>query len=111
MIKGVIKVIKETEQITDSFKKRVLVVTEDGKYPQDIAVEFVQDKTDDLNAYKVGDRVDVEYNRRGREYNGNYYVNLNGWKISKTETANASTSNNEPQVEDFVDEESNDLPF
>jgi hypothetical protein len=69
-----------------------------------VAIDFVKDKCDVLNAYKVGDSVEVGINIRGNEYNGKYYVSLQGWKISKLETAGNT-------FEEMQPEESDDLPF
>jgi hypothetical protein len=85
-VKGKIKLIAETQTFDSGFTKRQLVVTTDKAYPQDVAIDFVKDKCDVLNAYKVGDSVEVGINIRGNEYNGKYYVSLQGWKISKVDS-------------------------
>lgn len=103
-VKGKIKLIAETQTFDSGFTKRQLVVTTDETYPQDVAIDFVKDKCDVLNAYKVGDSVEVGINIRGNEYNGKYYVNLQGWKISKLE----AVANTPVEVQP---EESTDLPF
>ncbi len=62
-ITGKIKLIGETQTFGASgFRKRELVVTTDEQYPQMLMVEFVQDKTDALNSYSVGDDVKVNIN-------------------------------------------------
>jgi len=81
---GVIREISEEEQITDTFKKRVAVVTvdPDGKYPQHIPIEFVNDKTQALNGYEVGQYVSVAINLRGRQArDGRYWSSVQGWRI------------------------------
>ena len=67
-IQGSIKVIGDVQEISATFKKRELVVTTEEQYPQTISVEFVQDKTDLLNNYKVGQNVKVNINLRGRQW-------------------------------------------
>ncbi len=52
-IQGSIKLIGDVQEISSTFKKRELVVTTEEQYPQTISVEFVQDKTDLLNSFKV----------------------------------------------------------
>jgi single-strand DNA-binding protein len=106
ILSGRIIKIGETEQIKETFKKRLLVVETDGEYPQSIPVEFVQDRTDLLNDLTVGDSVAVSYNLRGRKWNDKYFLNLDGWKIEKTGSAPAPV--NVP-VDDVEDGE--DLPF
>lgn len=85
---GKIKVIGETEVVgsAGTFKKRTLVVSTEEQYVQHIPIDFVQDKCDLLNNYAVDDNVKVSINVRGNEYNGKYYVSLNGWKLEKTNT-------------------------
>ena len=67
-IQGSIKLIGDVQEISSTFKKRELVVTTEEQYPQTISVEFVQDKTDLLNSFKVGQNVKVNINLRGREW-------------------------------------------
>lgn len=82
-ISGKIVVIGETETVgTKGFQKRLVVVeTDDPKYPQKIPVEFVKDKTAVLDNFSVGQQVTVQFNLRGNEYQGRYFVALQGWKI------------------------------
>lgn len=83
-IKGSIHLIGETETVgNNGFTKRLVVIETQEQYKQTIPVDFVKDKTNILDNYEVGDTVDVSVNVRGNEYNGKYYVNLQGWKIEK----------------------------
>ena len=81
-ITGTIKLINETEVISDKYKKRTFVITTTDKYPQDIQFQASQDKVDMLNGFKTGQSVTVLFNLRGREYNGKYYNSLEAWKVS-----------------------------
>jgi len=79
---GAVKVLQGAQTLASGFTKRELVVTvEDGKYPQEISIEFVQDKASLLDDVNEGDKVTVFFNIRGREYNGRYFNNLVGWKL------------------------------
>ena len=81
-ISGKIKLIEETQSFSSGFTKREFVVTTgDSKYPQDIKFEIVKDKCSLLDSYSPGQDVQVNFDIRGNEYNGRYYVNLNCWKI------------------------------
>lgn len=83
-ISGKVIVIGNTETVgQNGFTKRMLVVETAEQYPQKIAIDFVKDKTSVLDNYKVNDSVNVSVNVRGSEYNGRYFVNLQGWKIEK----------------------------
>ena len=79
---GKIKLIQEAKTFDSGFTKREMVVTvEDGRYPQDINLEFVQDKAGLLDNLQPGQEVTVSFDIRGREYNGRYFNNLQGWKV------------------------------
>ncbi len=91
-ITGTIKHVFDTETISDKFKKRTVVLTtKDGEYEQHIPVEFVQDYTDKLNDVDEGQEATIHINLRGREWNGKYFVNVQGWKIEVTETETNDT--------------------
>lgn len=80
---GKIKLIQDEQQFNSGFRKREIVVTvEDGKYSQDILLEFLQDKIALLDSFSPGQEVTVSFNIRGREYNGRYFNNLAAWKIT-----------------------------
>lgn len=112
-IKGKIIKIGKSEQVSDNFKKRLLVVETDEKYPQQIPLEFVQDKTCELDGFHKGDIVEVAFNLRGREWNGKYFVNLNGWKIQRLRDHTQSQTPAEPPTAEDKAPETNadDLPF
>jgi len=84
-IVGKIKEMSDTQTFSSGFSKREIVVTTEEKFPQDIKIEFMKERADALSSYKVGDEVSVEYNLRGSEYQGRYFVNVLGWKIEKTQ--------------------------
>jgi hypothetical protein len=118
-IEGKIKVVgKELTIGTSGFKKRELVVTTDEQYPQHIAINFVQDKVDLIDPYKVGESVKVSINLRGREWvspqgETKYFNDIQGWRIarqdnSKQTPAPAPAPSTAPSVDD---DEEDDLPF
>lgn len=80
---GKVKLIQEAKTFDSGFTKReMVVIVEDGKYPQEINIEFVQDKVSLLDNLDAGQEVTVTFDIRGREYNGRYFNNLQGWKIA-----------------------------
>jgi len=101
-LSGMVSIIGDTEQITDTFKKRELVIKTDEKYPQDVSFQFANDKGALLDNVTEGENVTVHFNVRGKEYNGRHFVNLDGWKIDVKD-------NQELPVHAAKDE--NDLPF
>jgi len=92
-IQGKIKLIGETQTFgSNGFRKRELVVTTEEQYPQHIMIEFVQDKSDLLNNYGVGQDVKVSINLRGREWTNpqgevKYFNSIQGWRIESLQTA------------------------
>ena len=114
-IKGKIKKIFETQTFPSGFQKRELVVTTQEQYPQDILIEFLQDKVALLDAYKVGDEVKVHINIRGKEWINpegvaKYFNSINGWRIEKEQGAPVAPV--APTVEETLTEEEDDnLPF
>ena len=92
-LKGSVKVVNETAVISDKFKKREFVITDDSsQYPQDIAMQLTQDNCDKLNGVNVGDRLLVKFNLRGRAWNDpktgkdRYFNSLDAWFIQKEST-------------------------
>jgi hypothetical protein len=105
---GKIKLIQDAQTFGSGFTKREMVVTvEDGKYPQDINLEFVQDKVGLLDSLSVGDDVTVTFDIRGREYSGRYFNNLQAWKVNKN-TATSAPPAEAPSDDGFDDEK---IPF
>ena len=122
-IQGKIKLIGETQSIcSNGFRKRELVLTTEEQYPQHIMVEFIQDKTDLLNNYQVGQQIKVGINLRGREWinpqgEAKYFNAIQGWRIENLQqAAPASAAPVAPAqafepATDLSEDEPNDLPF
>ena len=86
-LKGALKVLGQTQEFSGGFKKRELVITTEGDYPQDVKLEVVKDKCELLDRLSLGQTIKVGFNVRGNEYNGKYYVNLQAWKIEAVGSA------------------------
>lgn len=123
-LQGKIKLIDETKTYgNNGFRKRELVITTEEQYPQVIMIEFVQDKTDLLNACKVGQDVKVSINVRGREWvnpqgETKYFNSIQGWRVENV--SQSPPSGDMPPMppaeafepaNDFNEEEHDDLPF
>ncbi|MFC1467188.1 DUF3127 domain-containing protein [Verrucomicrobiota bacterium] len=112
---GKIKLIQDAQTFSSGFTKREVVVTvEDGKFPQDINLEFLQDKVGLLDTVAIGQEVKVSFDIRGREYNGRYFNNLVGWKIEAG--AGASAGDDMPPLSDAdvpadIDDDGDVIPF
>jgi len=108
---------------SNGFRKREIVVTTEEQYPQHIMVEFIQDKTDLLNNYQVGQNVKISINLRGREWvnpqgETKYFNSIQGWRIeSLSEAAPSGDMPPVPPAEAFEpatnvnEEDHDDLPF
>ena len=109
---GKIKRISDIQQITDTFKKREFVIETDEQYPQKISFQFTQDRTSILDNYSVGQKVEIDYNLRGREWTNpegvlKYFNTIEGWRIKSLEQASPlSESQSETTTEG-----DDDLPF
>ena len=110
---GKIKLIQEAKTFDSGFTKReMVVIVEDGKYPQEINLEFVQDKVALLDALQPGQEVTVTFDIRGREYNGRYFNNLQGWKITAGGAGNSFPDEEPPSGHtNFTPEDDSDIPF
>lgn len=92
-VEGKIKMIGEVKTVgTGGFVKRELVVTTEEQYPQHILIEFVQDKVDLVDPYKVGEAVKVSINLRGREWVDpqgvtKYFNQIQGWRVERPDTS------------------------
>lgn len=81
-IEGTIVHVGDKQQISEKFAKREIVVeTINAKYPEQIMIEFTQDKCDLLSDAKVQDIATIGFNIRGREWNGKFFTRLEGWNI------------------------------
>ena len=100
---GEIRAIMDTQQVTDSFRKREFALEiDDGRYSQTVKFQLVQDKTELLDDYEVGQQVKVHFNLRGREYTRksdgatDYWTNLECWRLEKAEGADESADQSGP---------------
>ena len=81
-LSGTVKEIFKEQSFDSGFNKREFVVTTEAeRYPQDIKFECVKEKVELISQLHKGNKVKVFFDLRGREWKGNYYVNLNAWKV------------------------------
>lgn len=95
-MKGKIKKIFEQQDFPSGFYKRDFVITTEEQYPQDVKFTAVKERTEQVARFQEGDGVLVKFDIRGREYNGNFYVDLNAWRV---EPGDGSTSDAPSEVE------------
>ena len=89
-VTGKLVAVFDTAQVTATFKKREFAIekTDDigGRVISNfIKFQCVQDKTEMLNRFKLGDEVKISFNLRGNKWekNGqtNYITNLDAWRV------------------------------
>lgn len=122
-LQGKVKLIGETQTFgSNGFRKREVVVTTEEQYPQHIMVEFVQDKTDLLNNFQVGQQVKISINLRGREWTNpqgevKYFNSIQGWRIEASQDVPSGDIPPVPPADafepagDLNKEDHDDLPF
>ena len=118
----------ETQNITDSFKKREFVIeyAENPQYPETIKFELIQANCVQLDSYETGDLMTISFNLKGRKWTNpkgetQYFNSLQAWKLEKkgsTASAPAASSLDgppPPTVEDqwasSGESDNDDLPF
>lgn len=126
-LQGTITKINDIQTFASGFQKRDFVLTTEEQYPQPILIELLKDKIDLIDAHKVGDKVTVGINIRGREWispqgDEKYFNSITGWKIlsdpkdvpvtEKQAVKNEPAPKAEPtEPNNLFEEDDDDLPF
>jgi single-strand DNA-binding protein len=117
--KGTIKVINQTQVISESFSKREFVIETDGQYPKPNAFQVTKDKCSLLDNFKVGQQVEVFWNLNGKEWTSpagevKYFNTLEAWRLERLD-GNGESIQDKARVDQMKahapNEEENDLPF
>jgi hypothetical protein len=97
-VTGTLKAKFDTQKVSDRFQKREFVLTTEANtpYPQHVSFQVTQDKCSMLDQYNPGDELRVQFNLRGREWNGpqgiKYFNTLEAWRIEKVQGQNNNSS-------------------
>ncbi len=129
-IRGKVHEIGAVQQVTDTFKKRDLIIqyAENPQFIEYIRFEATQDRTSLFDNLNVGDEVEVAFNLRGRPWTNkdgvtSYFNSLVAWRVSKVTTepvaTGAQSAQGAPQAFDAPpavdisadDGKDDDLPF
>ena len=116
--------ISETQQVSDSFRKREFVVeyAENPQYPEYIKFETIQSNCDQLDQVKIGENVNIQFNLKGRRWtdpqgNVKYFNSLQAWRIESVgggainTPSPAETSGSSDDLAGMSFSEDDDLPF
>lgn len=95
---GTLKVKFDTQKVSDRFQKREFVLTTEANtpYPQHVSFQVTQDKCTILDQFNDGEEIKVQFNLRGREWNGpqgiKYFNTLEAWRIERMQGGGSSSS-------------------
>lgn len=108
-VTGKLHKVFDVQQVTDKFSKRELVLELGGKYPQLVLFQLTGKRCGDIDEYRVGDSLRVEFSLRGREWKGRqgeirYFNSLDISKLERVE-ARAADAGSPADVDDV------DVPF
>lgn len=118
-IKGKVHEVAPTVQVTESLKKRELILEyiENPQYPEYLKFEAIQDRCNLLDNVKVGDDIEVFFNLKGRPWTDKtgkktYFNSLQLWKVNILAGAGTSTTPEyAPPADISAAPEEDDLPF
>jgi len=115
-----IKSIGEVKEFGEKgFKVVKFIVVDDSssEYEQILELQCTQDKADNLVKYnKAGDRVDISYNLRGREWTNpqgevKVFNSIEAWKVFKIDGAGVDVPAFEEVDSGDLKDLTEDLPF
>lgn len=115
-VTGILKTVFDTQKVSDKFQKREFVLSIDlsTPYPQHVSFQVTQDKCVIMDQFNPGDELKVQFNLRGREWNGpqgiKYFNTLEAWRIEGTGQSPAPTNLHEAHNNNSISD-NDDLPF
>ncbi|WP_258099719.1 DUF3127 domain-containing protein [Marinoscillum pacificum] len=114
----------ETQEVTNSFKKREFVVeyAENPQYPEFLKFELIQTNCQQLDAFNIGDEMTISFNLKGRKWTDRsgevkYFNSLQAWRLEKkagSAPASGAPDTPPPPSDDWMKEDfssDEDLPF
>lgn len=81
----------ETETKGESFRVRDFVIkaNDGGQYDNFVKFQTTQDRTALIDDYNEGDEIKVHFDLRGRQWQEQFFTNLNAWRVEKAAGADA----------------------
>lgn len=86
-VKGILHVKGQTQQRSEKLSTRSFTIkTNDDIYEQFITFELLNDRTDMIDPFGVGEEITVSFNLKGREWKSpqgevKYFNTLEAWKV------------------------------
>lgn len=125
---GQLKLKYDTQKVSEKFQKRDFVLATDltTPYPQYVSFQVTQDKCTMLDSFNQGDEIRVQFNLRGREWNGpqgiKYFNTLEAWRIERAAGGGSGNDSNSSQSQSYPQQnqapvfnnsisDNDDLPF
>lgn len=117
--KGRVYNIGYVQQVSDSFKKRdiVLEYADNPNFPELVSFQSTQDKVSLFDNLSVGDEVEISWNLRGREWVNKegvkvFFNTLQAWRVQKLAEGSVATPTPANNIaEQAANEPEDDLPF
>lgn len=118
-IKGRIHQINATQQVSEKFSKREVIIeyADNPSFPEQVKFELQQDKCPLADKFKIGDEVEIAFNLKGRPYTNKdgvttYFNNMVIWKINAASGGNSTPAYAAPvSMSAGIDEDDSGLPF
>lgn len=125
-VTGQLKLKGDIQKVSEKFQKRDFVLSTDlnTPYPQHVSFQITQDKCSLLDQFNEGEELKVQFNLRGREWNGpqgvKYFNTLEAWRIEKVGASSSSANmSSQPTMNENVSapvfnssvSDADDLPF
>ncbi|MDW3192546.1 MAG: DUF3127 domain-containing protein [Cytophagales bacterium] len=114
----------DTQQVSDSFKKREFVVeyAENPQYPELLKFELIQSNCEQLDQLELNSDISVTFNLKGRKWTDRqgkvvYFNSLQAWRVEAAAGAASPSEGTPPPPEEpnWMSENSasddEDLPF
>ncbi|KGE14578.1 DUF3127 domain-containing protein [Sphingobacterium deserti] len=121
-IKGRVHEVHRTQQISESFKKRDLIIAyaENPQFVEYISFQATQDRVSIFDNLRVGDEVQVAFNLRGRPWTNKdgvttFFNSLVAWRVTKLEAQRPAQQTAPSYADlppmDISSADDDDLPF
>jgi hypothetical protein len=117
-IKGKVLEVLPTQQVTESFKKRELIIEyiENPQYPEYLKFEMINDKCSLVDNLKPGNDVEVFFNLKGRPWTDktgkkSYFNSMQLWKVNVLQGGASSVPEHAAPVDINKAPDDDDLPF
>lgn len=120
VITGKLHFVEDTKQVSESFKRRSFVVeySDNPLYPQYITFELAQERVGVIDAFGLGENIEVTFNLRGREWTSpelvkKYFNTLEAWRVQKQGAEPAGQDQSKSHIPQSLNSEAQggDLPF